>query len=316
MGEQAALVDTQATTLDIEEARDARTSQQNASHNLLWAELRASVEPEVYDERLGWYRNRAVAHCADWLFSDDQFCQWLDPLQKTDTAAWLFLHGIPGAGKTYLATAAFDRIRETAETAVQGPCIVLFALVSHASKKGLTAVSVLKSLLFQAAEDDRNLQKRLFLKSRPDDLRGNLPHITDRLRGFFLERATPSDATKRPARAHIVIDGLDEMDKDEGLLLLRNLNELAWECPNLRVMISSRAEDDIAQELQRYNAAKIRVDDKNHSSIETYVDRRLRKWVTSKGISRENDKVIRRLLQRLPKIANGKQHMSVPFLPS
>lgn len=300
----------QATVLDLQESRASRIALQSGQDRQGWAELQASAAPEFHDERLNWYRNRAVASCADWLFSDDQFCQWVNPLQKKETAAWLFLHGIPGAGKTHLAVAAVDYVRKTVDgAAVQGPCVVLFALVSNINKTGLSAVAVLQSLLFQAAEDDPSLRTKLLLESRLADLRSSLPHITDRLRGFFLQRTTPSDAAvgTAPVAAYIVIDGLDEMDEDERQLLLHNLGEVARTCKNLRVMISSRAEDDIARQLQgRHSAASIRVDDKNHGSIKTYVNKRLRDWADLRGFGQETETEIRRLLERLPEIANGK----------
>ncbi|KAL1897946.1 hypothetical protein Sste5346_003798 [Sporothrix stenoceras] len=63
---------------------------------------------------------------------------------------------------------------------------------------------------------------------------------------------------------YIVMDGLDEMDEDERQILLWQLGDLAKHCEDLRLLISSRAEDDISRALRMFLYARIVLDGLEH----------------------------------------------------
>ncbi|KAF5698369.1 NACHT domain-containing protein [Fusarium globosum] len=262
------LMKNEVTFIDIQEAREARarTSEQlsraEASQQLeRFRSLRSRVSPELYDGRLDWFRNRCVSGCATWLMDDGEFGEWMDP--NSNNTTWLWLQGIPGAGKTYLSAAAIDHTREHHQT--------LFAFISYKMRSSQSALSILHSLLFQAAEDDQSFQTRL-LDSKERELQGNTSFVLDLLKTFLTTAG----------RTHIIIDGLDEMDEYERQILLKRFDELSEDCGDLRLLISSRAEDDIATALQDKVTA-IRVDHRNSGSIQTYIDKRWERWLANQG---------------------------------
>ncbi|KAF5532216.1 NACHT domain-containing protein [Fusarium mexicanum] len=262
------LMKNEVTFIDIQEAREARvrTSEQlsraEASQQLQrFRALRSRVSPELYDSRLDWFRNRCVSGCATWLLKDGEFGEWMDPNSNNTTYIWL--QGIPGAGKTYLSAAAIDHTREHHQT--------LFAFISHRMRSSQSALSILHSLVFQAAEDDQSFQAHL-LDSKERELQGNTSHVLELLKTFLTTAG----------RTHIIIDGLDEMDEYERQILLKRFDELSKDCSDLRLMISSRAEDDIATALQD-RATAIRVDHRNSGSIQTYIDQRWERWLANQG---------------------------------
>jgi hypothetical protein len=92
-------------------------------------------------------------------------------LQNDGCIVWF--HGIPGAGKTFLSAMAIDYTKKLKHR-------TLFSFVSHLNKASLTALSVIQSLIFQAADDDNDFQV-LLVESKERELQGNLRHATELL---------------------------------------------------------------------------------------------------------------------------------------
>jgi Cdc6-like AAA superfamily ATPase len=288
----AELVRNEATVLDIQEAREARVQTMAKFAKMDTVEerqkfqlLKERVSPEMYDGKLDWVLNRSVANCARWLFRDKCFLEWLDISNRV--VAWFWLQGIPGAGKTYLSAAAIDYIRTKQER-------VLFAFVSHVNCKVSTALSVIQSLIFQAAEDDQDFQS-LLVESKERELRGSTGHACHLLENFLKTSQGPT---------YIVIDGLDEMDECERQILLQQLDRLSETSENLRLLISSRAEDDISQALDK-KATSAKVHDRNYGSIQNYIDHRSQAWVSCHAFDPNTKSEILSLLSPLSVNARG-----------
>ncbi|KAF7555032.1 hypothetical protein G7Z17_g2472 [Cylindrodendrum hubeiense] len=284
------LMRSEVTFLDIKEAREARiqsskhfTQAEGFQERQKYNGLKSRVTPNLYDDRLDWLRNRCVSGCDTWLFRDEEFCEWLD--NSKNTIVWLWLQGIPGAGKTYLTAKAIDYTREQHRT--------LFAFAAYLNKGSLCALSIIQSLIFQAAEDDRDFQS-LLVESKERELQGNTGYVVGLLKTFLL--------TAGPT--YIIIDGLDEMEEFERQILLHQLNELSKECEDLRLLISSRAEDDIDRMLQ-HKATRIRVDIRNSGSIQAYVNRRCQDWVINHQLNPDTKSELLGLLSPLSAKANG-----------
>ena len=288
----ANLLREEATVLDIQESREARTqatahftSVRTFQERQKFLGLKSRILPELYDEKLGWFRNRSVADCAGWLFRDNAFSEWLD-LSKM-TATWFWLQGIPGAGKSYLSATVIDHTRKQHRT--------LFAFVSHLHKASLTALSVMQSLIFQAADDDDDFQS-LLVESKERELQGNIGHAAGLLKTFFKTTNGPT---------YIIIDGLDEMDECERQIFLQRLDELSKDGGNLRLLISSRAEDDISRALDK-KIKSVRVDDRNYGSIQRYIDHRSLEWMTRHQFDSNTKSEMVNLLSPLSTNARGK----------
>ncbi|KAK6073797.1 NACHT domain protein [Seiridium cupressi] len=175
--------------------------------------------------------------------------------------AWFWLQGIPGAGKSYLSAAAIDHIKRNHHR-------VLFAFASHLNKHGLTALSIIQSLVFQTANDDDDF-KSVLVESKEREIQANTGHVSELLATFLKTAKGPT---------YIIIDGLDEMEECERQILLQRLEGLCKESEGLRLLISSRAEDDICRALAE-KGKNIRVQDRNFGSIQNYIDHRFEDWV-------------------------------------
>ncbi|KAI5458907.1 hypothetical protein BGZ63DRAFT_389893 [Mariannaea sp. PMI_226] len=268
----SSLMRTEVTFLDIKEAREARvrsyehfTKAEAAQELQKYFSLKSRVSPNLQDDRLDWLRNRSVSGCATWLFQDERFVEWLDTSKAG--SVWLWLQGIPGAGKTYLTAAAIEHMREQHR--------VLFAFVAHANKGSLLALSIIHSLMFQAAEDDKGFRSVL-IEAKEREVQGNTGYAADLLKTFLVS-AGP---------VYIIIDGIDEMEYSERHIVLQRLGEISKDCADLRLLISSRAEADISRVLLQ-KATTIRVDEGNSGGIQTYVDKRFQDWMNSHEFNQE-----------------------------
>lgn len=289
----ANLLRSEVTYLDIVEAkadRDRSSEQikkEDAFRELQkYLGLKSRLSPIMHDDRLDWLRNRTMPVCATWLLDDDTFCEWLDTSQSTIVCLWL--QGIPGAGKTYLAAAAIEYTKAQHRT--------LFAFATHPNSSSTSALSILQSLLFQAAEDEKDFQT-LIVESQERELRGNTGHIVGLLKKFLVASGF----------TYIIIDGLDEMEECERQILLCRLKELSQECKDMRLLISSRPEDDISKRLQA-EATMIRVDERNSGSIQIYVDRRCQDWMYSRSFDPVTKRELLQFISPLSAKAKGKLH--------
>ena len=102
---------------------------------------------------------------------------------------------------------------------------------------------------------------------------------------------------------YIVIDGLDEIDEIERCRLLKRLLEMPETCHEMKILMSSRAEADIADLLKDQNS--VRVDSRNAGSIQTFVNRRIEEWFGKCNFLPEAQNEIHRLLAPLASNAKG-----------
>lgn len=283
------------TVTDIIEARHDRKrlleAQQKSNRDeerREFFDLRNRISPESYESKLDYIRNKALKNGSNWLFSDDDFVAWLST-SNPDTR-WLWLQGKPGAGKTFLFGDAVDYVKENH--------FALVAFASHDKVSSQTALAVLQSLVFQAAEDDADF-RTLLLASSERELYGKTSSVAKLMISFV--RAT--------GPVNIMIDGLDEMEETERQILLEKLKLISQESEQVQILISSRAEHDISMSLSDPKCKTIRVHERNWRSIQAYVASRTRKWINERFDDNTRRDIESQLLP-LSAMANGMLQLS------
>ncbi|KAB8210959.1 NACHT domain protein [Aspergillus parasiticus] len=292
--QHSSLLREEVTLLDIAEARKHRIKSledfdivHNYQQRQKFFGLRGRISVNLYDDRLDWIRNRSVPGCEKWLLDDPAFCKWKDNSTKgSQTEAWLWLQGIPGAGKTYLCGATIDHLKQQGEK-------LLFAFLSYNNNATQTALTVLQSFIFQAAEDDADLQS-ILVDATERELRGNTGYVLDLLK-TWLQTAGPT---------YIIIDGLDEMDRSERQILLQRLEELSKKCHDLRLFTCSRSEADISRVLDE-KTTSIQVNSRNSGSIQIYINSRINDWINKFKFDTKIEHELRLLLSPLSAKADG-----------
>ena len=247
--------------------------------------LRTLVSPRLYDDMLDSLRNRSCDKSMAWLVRNKNFADWLDT--PNQAARLLWLRGIPGAGKTFLSAAAVKEAKTRHRT--------LFVFASHTHQRGNTARSIFQSLLFQLSCNDRDA--RCFLaQSDERDLLGNTQYISER---FKLILSTVVGPTR------ILVDGLDEMEAGERGILLQQLAVGLEDCSQVKILFSSRPEDDIANILDS-KATSIRVDRENFDGIQAYINQRTESWMRAADFDLAVQQRVQHLLAPIAAKANGK----------
>lgn len=161
-------------------------------------------------------------------------------------------------GKTFLSSSVVEYIADRGDPMV-------FAFLDYQFRESISTLQLLHSFTWQMALDKEGLQAPLILayKQHYRRLKSDLGFVKD-LFGHFLD-SIPT--------VFIVIDGLDEILQAERLQLLRTILEILQAKSNVKVLISSRPEDDISNLISE-EAKPIRVHDCNSHDIEGYVNSR------------------------------------------
>lgn len=171
----------------------------------------------------------------------------------------------------------------------------LFAFLSYRDPH-ITTVKIFQSFIFQLLLENPDLQPILSHEFQSNFRK--LSSDTTYVQGLLTKLLQIAGFTC------VIVDGLDEIEESERQFLLRALLEVHRDCEDMKLLISSRAEDDITRLLQN-ETEPVRVDKKNVEDIRTYVQQRTDEWLASSGFDVETSTETMRLLVPLASKANG-----------
>ncbi|KAI1387872.1 uncharacterized protein F4822DRAFT_294625 [Hypoxylon trugodes] len=133
-----------------------------------------------------------------WLITDSRFQKWLDPHRCQWPLLWI--NGIPGAGKTILASVIVDEVRCTSQVSNA------FFYCKYGDLSRNTFVSVARSLLVQLLEQNSHLLQPLYEKA---SISGEVELTSKTMAKDLLCTALNSCGT-----TYIILDGLDECGRE------------------------------------------------------------------------------------------------------
>lgn len=110
---------------------------------------------------------------------------------------------------------------------------------------------------------------------------------------------------KQLPTTYLVIDGLDEIPECDRPRLLRSFLELRDVQDNVKVLISSRAEQDIAMTLGS-KVDLIRIHDGNSQDVQTYVDKRVDEMISNMCVDMDIKKEFQMLTESIGPNSKGK----------
>lgn len=251
--------------------------------------IRTFINPKGYEDTFDRIRGRVYPDTGAWLLRDKTFSQWL----KASASNRIFwLKGIPGAGKTYLASSVVHEVSLLHRAAT--PFVPnIYAFLKYTQSDTTSALSVVLSLTFQLTPNREDLQLVLCQSSR-ENIKSSLDAAT-RLLIMLLGCAGPS---------YIAIDGLDEIEETERRRLAQKLLQVCQECKTVNILISSRDEGDLSSILKG-KTAEIQVHHHNTGSIQAYVDHRKEEWFAEREFFADTQSEITNLLTTLGPKAKG-----------
>ena len=173
---------------------------------------------------------------------------------------------------------------------------ILFVFLSFQYRESTNRVAVLHSLIFQLLYKHHNLRPAL-LKAFDSDSR-DLQSFAD-----YNQRLL-TDLLQCIGVTFVVLDGLDEISEKERDILLKGFLQMSNQCPDLKIMISSREETDISS-LLRSRALSLRIGLRNSEDIELYFNTKAEEWLNTLDLDEATYFQLTSLLQEVPKKAEG-----------
>lgn len=176
-----------------------------------------------------------------WLLDDDDFIAWIDGRSPK-----LWLTGIPGAGKTVLASVIIEEAWSRVEI---GRIAVAYFYCDYKDANSQDTVKILGSIATQLAQQSVEafeLLRKLYKDCHPVSRMPRSPEassLVDAIRqmcGFFED-------------IHLIVDGLDECGDHarEVTSFLRQTDQLTKSGKDMKIALLSRSEEVIRQQLEK-----------------------------------------------------------------
>ncbi|PGH16010.1 hypothetical protein AJ79_01990 [Helicocarpus griseus UAMH5409] len=191
-----------------------------------------------------------------WLLEHESYRSW----KSSDKSMILWLHGIPGAGKTKLTSRVIDSFDG------RGDCHALaFFYCNRNEESRRLPENILHSLVKQLATS-RPLVK--VYKGKQQSGFASAKLNPDECESLFLELAQGYSQTT------LIIVALDECEEKTRGDFLKRFNRLVSKSRNLKILISSRRDRDLKHQLQLRSNIGIEATD-NADDISKFVSERL-----------------------------------------
>lgn len=251
---------------------DLRNEDLRRSHDVFnW--LRATdVETDQYD----LLKARAdYPNTGRWLLDLPVFKDWFDP-QYATIPPLLWLSGMPGAGKTVLASL----IGEEARKLPSKPTVLLF-YCKHKNPERDSFLAIARSFLAQLLKQDKALLLYLYEKScESGEPVLTSPPLVNELLQFAFENCK---------KAYIIIDGVDECERQERKEIAQKFRRLVEELPTtepdrLRCLFVSQDDGVARKYFAGLSNFKITAQD-NKSDVDEYSKVEAEKLKETFGIS-------------------------------
>lgn len=237
--------------------------------------LEAEGSAKKYDTVMEWIAGAQThldheAFCAirdeykgsgDWILKHEKVQNWREA--DTPVSSILWLNGIPGAGKTILASVIIEKcLSEKAFTTGYFYC-------KDGDPDKNNCISVFKSLLNQLLTQCRDLVPYCHdRKSSSGELTLASTHLTTQILELFCQKIP---------KQYIIIDGLDECETVERKQILAFFNRLVGRCDayepgKLRVLFVSQDYPDISKALPTAGIISMKPKD-NENDIKGFVNK-------------------------------------------
>ncbi|KAI9375064.1 purine and uridine phosphorylase [Aspergillus egyptiacus] len=219
------------------------------------------LSTEDYSSQHGDYINRREAGTGQWFLGASEFQEWVE-----NSGEVLFCPGIPGAGKTILASTVIDYLQRKFDAA---PSICVAYIYFNYKRHEMQRLSkVLGSLLRQLLINRQHIPqvvKEFYRQHKARNQRPSSSTLTEAIK----------QVTALYSRVFIVVDALDECPTADGRRgqFLSILFSLQAEF-NANVLATSRALPEIVEQFSNHRRLEIRAQDED---IQIYLDGRIAK---------------------------------------
>ena len=172
-----------------------------------------------------------------WLLAKPEYRSW----RQSSSSSVLWLHGIPGCGKTKLTSLVIDELGKNDNLAY------FYCMRNPAEPQRGKGEQILASLVRQLAGPSSDKPILLPVVAQYEDAIANVSEFEDQAWTVDESRRVLLELMGEYPSATIVLDALDEVNQEDRQELLDILSGLLQESPNLlKIFISSRDNYEIA----------------------------------------------------------------------
>ena len=225
-----------------------------------------------------------------WLTNGPEFRDWL----TNKTAKNIWCYGIPGSGKTVLASAVIEEVLKCRSHSIAAA----YFYCDYKNAKSQDPANILGSLAKQLIPQSERCFKEseAFYEVHHSGKQISTSYHPDELRDLILQMSLSFNKTM------IVVDGLDECGKDTTTVveLLSSLSKS--EKSSVQTLFLSRDEIEIRETLTDYNQLSIAAD---KGDLQLYVAAELGARLKSRRLHINNKSAREHILDRLVNGANG-----------
>ena len=247
---------------------------------------------QPYDPQQNHSMNLNLRHPGTglWLIESDEFKSWL-----SCSRARLWHYGIPGAGKTVLASSAIQEALERTSSNIA----LAFFYCDYKNVATQDPRNILGSLACQLAlQDEQSFAKlqAFYAKHNPPD-RPSIGFDHDQLRDLLVEMALNFNEVM------IIVDALDECGTQNKKVtkLLSNLNG-SNESSNIKTLFFSRDEQEIREVLEGYDKVSIAA---KSSDLRLFVGAEIELRIRNKDLRIKDVSLKEDMMKRLVEGADG-----------
>lgn len=231
------------------------------------------------------HQTEANAHLegsGTWLFNHPEFANW----REGSHASILWLHGLPGCGKTKLVYGVIKRLFEEMDSAPPtshefAPVAFFYCARNPAEPERSNPTEIARSILKQLAVNKNGLLKDIVIQefqvreSQAEIDGEDVQQLNLREAQALILKILEKDP------ATIILDGLDECDEGRRFDLLSMFHCLIQQSASvIKLLIASRDDGDIAQQLESFPSVYIRADD-SRADLNRFIDHSLDEAVAS-----------------------------------
>lgn len=224
--------DTKQNTTEIRNVSRVERESDQREKTLRW------LSPMDFEHDHSRFSNQWMPGTSQWILQDSVYLKWRTATDSANLPRFLWLAGGVGCGKTFMA-------HFCVETLVHDDAIVIryFFNAKQERGSGRTELSLIRTLLFQLL-----VNPRIETSSCLDALHGlralsgkSEAGSTKRLRDEFFRCLNGYSGPP----IHVVVDAVDEANSNDRLKILGCLSRLVSRSDSIRVLITSRPEEDI-----------------------------------------------------------------------
>lgn len=228
-------------------AQKFRTEVLNWLSPLTFRSFHEEVRNKAVHQDTTVHARNSGKYSGKWLLESDAFEEW-----RSRETRKLWYHGMPGAGKTVLASVVIDHMIQLSRSLPETNSFkVAYLYLTYKQQHSL--VHLLGSIIRQLIQDDAQLPDLVLKEYNQHKNRGNEAPTQQELSIMLA-----SLVTQRPL--YIIIDGLDECPRDTRRPLVKLLQPDSFQSLKLNILITSRLLDEFETLAKGFERIDIKAD--------------------------------------------------------